>query len=96
MSIVTGEAVGAGVLLALRPEKIVLSTNAPMGGVAGTVAVAAYLGERSHYTVAVAGLSEPISVSAQNTKSAATRGHTPGEAVYLSWAPDAVVLVPSD
>jgi spermidine/putrescine transport system ATP-binding protein/putrescine transport system ATP-binding protein len=84
------------VLVALRPEKIALSSDPAPGAVRGTVAAAAYLGERSHYTVAVAGLDAPISVSAQNAEKIVTRGHAPGDTVYLSWAADAVVILPAD
>jgi spermidine/putrescine ABC transporter ATP-binding subunit len=86
--------VGANVLVALRSEKIALSSDPVSGAVHGTVMAAAYLGERSHYTVAVAGLDAAISVSAQNAQKIVTRGHAPGDAVYLSWAVDAVVILP--
>ena len=91
-----GDAVGAKVLVALRPEKIALSADPSPGAVSGTVAAAAYLGERSHYNVAIAGRDEPVSVSAQNAEKIVTRGHAPGDTVYLSWAADAVVILPSD
>ena len=52
--------------------------------VKGAVTAAAYLGERSHYNVAVAGLAEPVSVAAQNTGKFVTSGHAPGDVVYLS------------
>ncbi|MBV9541335.1 MAG: ABC transporter ATP-binding protein [Alphaproteobacteria bacterium] len=87
---------GGRVLVALRPEKIMLSADAAPGGVAGKVVAAAYLGERSHYTVAIAGRNEPVAVAAQNAEKIVTRGHAPGDAVYLSWAPDAVVVLPAD
>jgi spermidine/putrescine ABC transporter ATP-binding subunit len=56
----------AKILVALRPEKIALSAAASPGAIAGTVIAAAYLGERSHYTIAIPGRAEPVSVSAQN------------------------------
>jgi spermidine/putrescine ABC transporter ATP-binding subunit len=90
LRLATDGAVGTKLLLALRPEKIALSVD----GIAGTVAAAAYLGERSHYTVAVAGRAEPVSVAVQNA--AKTRGHAPGDGVFLSWAEDAVVMLPGD
>ncbi len=88
-----GGAAGSKVLVALRPEKIALSAEA--GTVRGTVAAAAYLGERSHYAIAVEGRAEPVAVSAQNVEKIITRGHAPGDTVYLSWAPDAVVVLPA-
>ncbi|HTP78020.1 MAG TPA: ABC transporter ATP-binding protein [Rhizomicrobium sp.] len=83
-------ALGPDVLIALRPEKIALSAD----GVKGTVAAAAYLGERSHYNVVVPGLAEPVSVAGQNTERAVGRGHAPGDTVHLSWSPDALVVLP--
>ena len=87
-------AAGAKVLLALRPEKIALSAEA--GTVKGTVTAAAYLGERSHYNVSVAGRTEPVSVAVQNAQKIAASGHAPGDTVFLSWAADAVVVLPHE
>ena len=78
------------VLVALRPEKIALSE----AGVPGTIAAAAYLGERSHYAVTVAG--RTIAVAAQNVAKSVVRGHAPGDAVHLSWEPEAVVVLPAE
>ncbi|HEX4301581.1 MAG TPA: ABC transporter ATP-binding protein [Rhizomicrobium sp.] len=89
-----GGAVGTKVLVALRPEKIALSAES--GTVRGTVVSAAYLGERSHYAIAIEGRAEPVAVSAQNVEKTVTRGHAPGDIVYLSWAPDAVVVLPGE
>ena len=89
-----GGAAGTSALVALRPEKITLSADASPGAVAGTVIAAAYLGERSHYNIAIAGRTAPVSVAAQNAQKIVTRGHTPGDQVYLSWAPDALVILP--
>jgi spermidine/putrescine transport system ATP-binding protein/putrescine transport system ATP-binding protein len=83
---------GGEILIALRPEKITLSPEVRQGGVKGTVAALAYLGERSHYSIAVEGLSEPVFVADQN--SATTRGHAVGDIVYLSWSKEAVVVLP--
>ncbi len=87
-------AAGEKVLIALRPEKIALSSEA--GIVKGTVGAVAYLGERCHYNILVEGLREPVSVAAQNTEKTVTRGHAPGDAVWLSWAPEAVAILPCD
>ncbi|MEJ0027295.1 MAG: ABC transporter ATP-binding protein [Rhizomicrobium sp.] len=84
------QAAGTKVLVALRPEKIALAAE----GVAGRIAAAAYLGERSHYAVTVEGRADPIAVAAQNVAKAAARGLAPGDAVHLSWAPEAVVVLP--
>ena len=87
---------GGDVLIALRPEKIRLSVETVPNGVKGTVTAAAYLGERSHYNIAVAGLDEPVSVAGQNSEKSVSRGHTPGDTVYLSWAQDALVVLAKD
>jgi len=88
------EPVGKRIILALRPEKVTLSVTA--GSVKGTIAAAAYLGERSHYNVAIPGRAEPVSVAAQNAERVAERGHAPGDTVYLSWPAGAVLVLPRD
>ena len=92
----TGAAAGTAVLLALRPENVALSAEPVPNSVHGTLTAAAYLGERSHYNVAVAGLKEPVSVAAQNVGTKIAPGHAPGDIVYLSWPPDAVVVLPRE
>jgi spermidine/putrescine transport system ATP-binding protein/putrescine transport system ATP-binding protein len=86
-------AIGDKLLLALRPEKIALSATG--AGVQGKITAAAYLGERSHYTVAIPGRDEPLAVAAQNTGKSATPSHAAGDVVCLSWADDAAVLLPA-
>jgi spermidine/putrescine transport system ATP-binding protein/putrescine transport system ATP-binding protein len=83
------------VLIALRPEKIAMSAEAAASGVRGCVIAAAYLGERTHYAVAVEGLNEPIFVADQNSQAAA-RAHAPGDTVYLSWSTDDLVVLPAE
>jgi spermidine/putrescine ABC transporter ATP-binding subunit len=90
------EPAGTKVLLALRPEKIALSADPVPGAIAGKVVAAAYLGERSHYTIAIPGRDEPVAVSGQNAEKIVTKGHAPSDTVYLRWAPDAVVILPCD
>ncbi len=90
VSVAAPGAAGDAVLLAIRPEKIVFADT----GVAGTILTCAYLGERSHYNVAVEGHAEPISVSAQNA--GASIGKAPGDKVHLAWSPDAVIALPGD
>jgi spermidine/putrescine ABC transporter ATP-binding subunit len=88
--------VAGSALVALRPEKIALSASGAPGALAGTVVAAAYLGERSHYGIAIAGRAEPVAVAVQNAQKIVTRGHALGDTVYLSWSPDAAVLLPRD
>ena len=82
-------------LVALRPEKILLSQNASANGVRGNVVATAYLGERTHYNVAVSGLSEPIFVADQNSRTT-LRSYATGDAVYLSWSADDLVVLPAE
>jgi spermidine/putrescine transport system ATP-binding protein/putrescine transport system ATP-binding protein len=72
---------GDHVLLALRPERISLSG----GSVAGEIAAASFLGERSHYHVRIAGRSEPIFV--------ASSGPAPSGPVMLGWRAEDVIAV---
>jgi len=95
MSLAVDEPVGSDILVALRPEKIVLSPHAQANGVKGTVAALAYLGERSHYSIAVAGLTETVFVADQSSAKTTTRVLATGDVVYLSWSPEALVVLPS-
>jgi spermidine/putrescine transport system ATP-binding protein/putrescine transport system ATP-binding protein len=81
------------ILIALRPEKIALSAEAQTNNVEGRISAVAYLGERSHYTVAVAGVNEPIFVSGQNASQAIK--HAPGDVVFLSWSAADLVVLPA-
>jgi spermidine/putrescine transport system ATP-binding protein/putrescine transport system ATP-binding protein len=92
---VTSCAKGAEVLIAIRPEKVALSREATPGSVKAAIAASAYLGERNHINVMVAGLAEPVSVAEQNRDQAGAH-HAPGDVVHLSWAPDAMVILPRD
>jgi spermidine/putrescine ABC transporter ATP-binding subunit len=80
---------GTRVVLALRPEKTLMSAT---GSIQGRVVTATYLGERTHVLVAVDGLSKPIAVTVQNASSA-TSTFSPGTLVFLSWEPDAFVVL---
>jgi spermidine/putrescine ABC transporter ATP-binding subunit len=92
----TNEPTGSDILVALRPEKIVLSPDARANSIKGSVAALAYLGERTHYSVAVAGLGEPVFVADQNSLNSPTRSYAAGDEVFLSWSPDALVVLPND
>jgi len=87
----TTEPKGTKVLIAIRPEKLVLAGQ----GVAGTIAAQAYLGERNHIQVRVDGIAEPVAVAQQN-QDRAREHHKPGDAVHLSWADDTFVVLPRD
>jgi len=85
----------AAVLIAVRPEKVTLSGNAGPGTIKGTIAASAYLGERNHINVTVDGIAEPVSVAEQNRDHAGAPHHA-GDTVFLSWAPEAMVILPRD
>ncbi len=70
------------ILLAIRPEQVRFATD----GVAGEIATATFLGERSHFHVRIAGRSEPVSVSGN----AAPQGN----AVTLAFPPEFLIGLP--
>ena len=87
------------VQVALRPEKFELLEEQPTSGsfVVGKMDKTAYLGERSHYYIHVDGKEEPIAVSTQNLARMNGAGAAPsGASMWLSWSPDAVVLLDAD
>ena len=90
---------GAPVQIALRPEKFLLSEHKPDApfAVQGKVATAAYLGERSHYYVSIDGKEDPIAVSTQNLdRATGAPAASSGTPMWLSWSPDAVVVLDAD
>jgi spermidine/putrescine ABC transporter ATP-binding subunit len=90
--IVTGERV----MLAIRPEKLVLTRKQPAGpSVRGRVVTAAYLGDRNQFRVAVDGIESPIVVAAQNAGTG-DAGFRNGDIVYVAWSPGALVLLPAE
>ena len=89
----TSQPPGTKVLIAIRPEKIAVATDGP--GIRGTIAASAYLGERNHINVMVEGVKEPVSVAEQNQDRDGVH-HRAGDIVHLSWAPDAMVILPRE
>ncbi|MEM8814084.1 MAG: ABC transporter ATP-binding protein [Pseudomonadota bacterium] len=94
---VNGHAVSSNqpVLAAIRPEKIMLTAEAPSDRphVAASFANASYLGDRSHVYVRVNGIETPIVVSAPSTDPSSLSRLSGAESVWLSWPEDAVVLL---
>ena len=90
---------GAEILVALRPEKFTLSATRPADArpaVEGRLLNAAYLGERSHYYLRIEGREEPVAVSCPNpgrTGGAIGPGDGP---LWISWSPDAMVILQAD
>jgi len=90
---------GANLVVAIRPEKLILSKDRIAEGgnsVEGVLKAAAYLGDRSHFYVAVEGLDKPVAVAAQEVQTAAGHSLDRGSVVWLSWADDSVILLKSD
>ena len=88
---------GMDIVVAIRPEKLHLSavTAANSGvGVQGVMKTAAYLGDRSHFYVEVNGCQKPLAVAAQEVASDAGQGLERDAPVWVSWADEAVVLLP--
>jgi len=74
---------GDHILLAIRPEHVVFARE----GLAGEIAAATFLGERSHFHVRISGRNEPVAVS-----SAAP----PSGTVHLQFPPEHMVGLPID
>lgn len=88
--------IGAGrrVTVALRPEKLTLSRTAPQGAanvLRGTVTAGAYLGDRRHIYVSVAGAEKPIIISHVAGVEEVERWEAGNEA-WVSW-PEEVGIV---
>ena len=94
------EAAGPGgdVVVAIRPEKLELHAAAPRDRanvVEGRMGSAAYLGDRSHFQVRLAGREEPVAVAVQNREATMASHAAPDQPVWLSFDDQAVVLLKS-
>lgn len=90
-------AVGANVIVAVRPENVLVSETEPKNTenrVRGKINAAAYLGDRSHIYVSVDGGEDPILTLMQNLGGAASRMGGEQNDVWLHWAEDAAILLP--
>jgi len=74
---------GDHILLAIRPEHVVFASQ----GVAGEIAAATFLGERSHFHVKLAGRSEPVAVSG---------AAPPAGAVHLAFPAESLIALPAN
>jgi spermidine/putrescine transport system ATP-binding protein/putrescine transport system ATP-binding protein len=94
-----GRSDGDKVLVAIRPESLIVNPSAPAAqvpSVAGRVQARQYLGGRQMLHVAVAGRESPVAVA-----TTAHRGDDPwadseGRPVWLTWGPDAITLLDPD
>ena len=90
---------GSEIVVAIRPEKLRLTFEAPgdrVNVVRGRMGPAAYLGDRSHLYVYLTGRDEPVAVAMQNAGRSAVGIDQTDRSVWLSWAEDAVVLLPPE
>jgi ABC-type Fe3+/spermidine/putrescine transport system ATPase subunit len=91
--------VGSEIVVAIRPEKLRLSFDASSKDVnvaQGRMGPAAYLGDRSHLYVYLPGRDQPVAVAIQNAGRSAVGIDQTDQPVWLSWAEDAVVLLPGN
>lgn len=80
---------GSSVFLAVRPEKLVLSSRRPspqFNGLRGEVVANTYLGDRRQYLVRIKGAAKPVTVSEQNSEGH-RQVHLQGE-VWIHWRPE--------
>ena len=91
---------GSDVLVAIRPEKLAIAMSVPseqVNNVQGHMGPSAYLGDRSHFYVNVAGSETPIAVASQNLDSDAGQFREGSDQpIWLSWSQDSVVLLPHE
>lgn len=86
---------GAQVQVAMRPEKLQMTEARPQNAentIEGRLENSAYLGERSHFFVALDGIDRPVAVSAQN-RLRVDPADNEAKSVWLSWADDALVVL---
>ena len=91
--------VGSDIVVAIRPEKLRLSFDASSKDVnvaQGRMGPAAYLGDRSHLYVYLPGRDQPVAVAMQNAGRSAVGIDQTDQPVWLSWAEDAIVLLPGN
>ena len=91
---------GADVLVAIRPEKLSIETEMPSDQpnmVEGQIGPSAYLGDRSHFYIKIAGRDEPVAVASQNMERVSDRvSGGSDQRVWLTWSSDSVVLLPPE
>ncbi|MFO1088066.1 MAG: ABC transporter ATP-binding protein [Hyphomicrobiales bacterium] len=91
-----GLAAGANVHLAVRPEKVQLTAKRPAkspNAMRGVVTARTYLGDRSHFLIAVEGLERPLSVSRQNADAEVATAEGIGDSVFVHWPVAAGLLL---
>ncbi|MCP4982062.1 MAG: ABC transporter ATP-binding protein [Gammaproteobacteria bacterium] len=89
---------GQNSLVAIRPEKIRISSAKPENGntVQGIIDDTAYLGDRSHFYVRINGVENPVAVSAQNVDQSRLSSEGQQGEIWLNWSDEAIVLLNAD
>ncbi|MCC6919378.1 MAG: ABC transporter ATP-binding protein [Alphaproteobacteria bacterium] len=88
---------GAEILVGARPEKLDVVRGAPHPGekgIKGDIGACAYLGDRNHYQVTIAGRAEPLQVATEQGDRSTLASFMPGEQVTISWGDNSLVLLP--
>jgi spermidine/putrescine ABC transporter ATP-binding subunit len=87
---------GDRIVVAVRPEKLQISHTRGRAkhAVQGVIRAAAYLGDRSHFYVAVAGNEKPLAVAAQEVGTSVGKTHAEQSDVWISWPDDALIFLP--
>ena len=86
-------------IVAIRPEKLILSTNRRpenQTSVQGTLKTSAYLGDRNHFYISVEGREKPLAVAATEVEVGGEISFDHESTVWLSWADNALILLPRD
>jgi spermidine/putrescine transport system ATP-binding protein len=83
---------GEGVRLLVRPEKIRISAQGSEEAVTARIESAVYLGESTQWRVSLAG-GQTLTVLEQNTLPFDSARSRVGEEVFVSWAPESVVIL---
>jgi spermidine/putrescine transport system ATP-binding protein len=86
---------GAKVSLGIRPEQIGLTHRARGGAEAVTVINRIFLGEHTEYLVRHASMGELLVLVARQAE-ASEGSFAPGDAGFVSWAPEAALILPED
>jgi spermidine/putrescine ABC transporter ATP-binding subunit len=93
-------ALPATVTLAVRPEKIQIAerpfSEPGFNSFKGRVVERAYLGDRNHYYIEVAGLRGRMAVAEQNVLRSFGGERIVGREVHIGWRADAGVVLPGD
>ena len=89
----------AAIIVAIRPEKLLLSADRQpenQDAVQGTLKTSAYLGDRNHFYVSVDGCEKPLAVAATEAEVNGEKSFDHESTVWLSWADNALILLPHD